>query len=70
MISQHNTIASTHLTAQKESQTIPKNKILNWLYSTDRHVSLEKFSNWLEDNTDGQYRIIRNKAQLLDKDCA
>ena len=46
---------------EKKTNTIPKNKILNWLYSTDRQVSIEKLGSWLEDNTEGQYKIVRNK---------
>ena len=45
---------------EKKANTIPKNKILNWLYSTDRQVSIEKLGSWLEDNTEGQYKIVRN----------
>ena len=50
-----------------EANTIPKNKILNWLYSTDRHVSIEKLGSWLEDNTDGQYKLVKHN---INKDCA
>lgn len=52
---------------QQETNTIPKNKILNWLYSTDRHVSIEKLGSWLENNTDGQYKLVRNN---INKECA
>ena len=38
--------------------TIRKNKILDFLYSTDRNVSLEKLGNWIENNTDGKYKIV------------
>jgi hypothetical protein len=44
--------------------TIPKNKILDFLYSTDRHVSLEKLGNWIENNTDGKYKIVNTDTQL------
>lgn len=44
--------------------TIPKNIILNWLYSTDRHVSLEKLGNFLEENTDGQYKLIKTNSDV------
>jgi hypothetical protein len=43
--------------------TIRKNKILDFLYSTDRHVSLEKLGNWIENNTDGKYKIINTVTQ-------
>ena len=39
--------------------TIPKHSILNWLYSTDRQVSLDKLALWLEENTRGQYKLVR-----------
>lgn len=40
--------------------TIPKNTILNWLYATDRHVSLSKLGFWLEEQTGGKYTITNN----------
>lgn len=43
--------------------TIPKNKILNFLYSTDRNVSLVKLGDWLEVNTDGKYKIVSTDTQ-------
>jgi hypothetical protein len=42
----------------KESSTLPKNIILNWLYSTDMHVSLDKLGKWLEHNTNGKYKLV------------
>lgn len=50
-----------------EPNTIPQNEILNWLYSTDRHVSIEKLVSWLAKNTGGQYKIVRNN---INKDYA
>jgi len=52
--------------------TIPKHSILNWLYSTDRQVSLDKLTVWLEENTRGQYKLVRvpeifNAIMSLDK---
>lgn len=38
----------------KESSTLPKNIILNWLYSIDMHVSLDKLGKWLEQNKNGK----------------
>lgn len=70
MASQHNTLAPTYSNFSTEHQTIPKNQILNWLYSTDRHVSLEKLGSWLENNTDGQYKLVRNNIGNINKDCA
>ena len=45
--------------------TITKNKILNFLYATDRNVSLEKLSIWIENNTDGKYKIVNTDTQLI-----
>ena len=59
--------------------TIPKNILLNFLYSTDRCVSIEKLVAWLENNTNGQYRLIKtdhdvktstNNGIQLNKECA
>ena len=63
----------------KEIATLPKNVILNWLYSTDMHVSLDKLGKWLEHNTNGKYKLVDTDAQgsigksnnnPLYKDCA
>ena len=70
MASQHNSLAPTYANFSPEHQTIPKNHILNWLYSTDRHVSLEKLGSWLEDNTDGQYKIVRKNTGNINKKSA
>ena len=47
----------------KESSTLPKNIILNWLYSTDMHVSLDKLGKWLEQNTNGKYKLVDTDTQ-------
>jgi N-acetylglutamate synthase/N-acetylornithine aminotransferase len=61
------------------NNTIPKNILLNWLYSTDRHVSIDKLGDWLENNTNGQYKLIKidhdiqtstNNTIPLNKECA
>ena len=39
--------------------TIPKHLLLNWLYSTDKAVSIDKLAAWLEHNTNGQYKLVR-----------
>ena len=54
--------------------------ILNWLYSADMHVPLDKLGKWLEQNTNGKYKIVDTDAQRLEvvqsnnnplyKDCA
>ena len=52
-----------------QNNTIPKNTILNYLYSTDSSVSLEKLGIWLENKTNGQYKIIKidNNIQAFTK---
>jgi hypothetical protein len=45
----------------KKSSTLPKNMILNWLYSTDMHVSLDKLGKWLEQTTQGKYKIVNTE---------
>ena len=39
--------------------------ILNWLYSTDMHVSLDKLGQWLEQNTNGKYKLVDTDTQSL-----
>ena len=51
--------------------TIPKHLLLNWLYSTDKAVSIDKLAAWLEHNTSGQYKLVRvvkpfNDTKALD----
>ena len=67
MLQHYNTLTPTQTSNSIEDVTIQKNKILNWLYSTDRHVSIEKLGSWLENNTDGQYKLVKNN---INKDCA
>lgn len=45
--------------------TIPKNKILDFLYSTDRHVSLTKLGDWIQSYTEGQYKIVNTGNQSV-----
>ena len=45
--------------------TIRKNIILDWLYSTDMHVSLEKLGSLLEQQTNGQYKLINTGDNTL-----
>jgi len=51
------------MSMNKESSRLPKNIILNWLYSTDMHVSLDKLGKWLEQNTNGKYKLVDTDAQ-------
>ena len=43
--------------------TIPQNMLLNWLYSSDRNASLDKLGKWLENNTRGQYKLVKNNIK-------
>ena len=72
MLQDHDNLAPSQANnaVEHEPNTIPKNEILNWLYSTDRHVSIEKLGSWLEDNTDGQYKLVKNNIGKIKKDCA
>lgn len=56
----------------KEISTLPKNVILNWLYSSDRQVSLEKLGKWLEQITQGKYKIVNTQEYNNNtyRDCA
>lgn len=38
--------------------TIPKNLLLNWLYSSDKNISLDKLGKWIELNTNGKYKLV------------
>jgi len=38
--------------------TIPKNIILNWLYTADMHVSLDKLKKWIKLSTNGNYKLV------------
>ena len=50
-------------TMNNKDFTIPKNLLLNWLYSSDRNVSLDKLGKWLELNTNGKYKILDADTQ-------
>ncbi len=43
--------------------TIPKNMLLNWLYSTEKNVSLDELGKWLHLNTGGKYKLVDADAQ-------
>ena len=49
-----------------KTATLPKNTILNFLYSTDRQVSLELLGNWLEKHTEGRYKLV-DTHQYMDQ---
>jgi len=46
-------------TIKQPEGTLAKNEILNWLFLTDRQVSIEKLGKWLETATSGEYKIVR-----------
>lgn len=52
------------MSMNKGGLTLPKNMILNWLYSADMHVSLDKLGKWLENNTGGQYKLVKNNIKV------
>jgi len=43
--------------------TTPKNLLLNWLYSSERNISLDELGKWLEHNTSGQYKLVKNNIK-------
>jgi hypothetical protein len=47
-----------------KDSTIPKNLLLNWLYSSNKNVSLDKLGKWLELNTNGKYKLVDTDAQI------
>ncbi len=50
------------MSMNKESLTLPKNLLLNWLYSAEMHVPLDKLGKWLEQNTNGKYKLVDTDA--------
>ena len=44
--------------------TISKNLLLNWLYSSDRHIPLDKLGKWIELNTGGKYKLVNTDTQI------
>ena len=51
-----------------KTATLPKNTILNFLYSTDRQVSLELLGNWLEKHTEGRYKLVDTHQYIENSD--
>jgi hypothetical protein len=51
------------MSMNKESSTLLKNMLLNWLYSAEMHVPLDKLGQWLENNTGGQYKLVKNNIK-------
>lgn len=50
-------------TSKLQQGTLAKNEILNWLFLTDRQVSIEKLGQWLEANTNGEYKIVKTATR-------
>ena len=46
-------------TSKLQQGTLAKNEILNWLFLTDRQVSIDKLGQWLESVTNGEYKIVK-----------
>lgn len=44
------------------SDTINKSQILNWLYLTDRNVSVTQLGKLIEEKTGGEFSLVRNKS--------
>ena len=51
-------------TMNNKDFTIPKNMLLNWLYSSDRYVPLEELGKWIRINTGGKYQLVDTDAQI------
>lgn len=56
---QHNCNKIEAVNIKQPEGTLAKNEILNWLFLTDRQVSIEKLGKWLESATNGEYKIVR-----------
>ena len=50
-------------TMNNKDFTIPKNLLLNWLYSSNKNVSLDKLGKWLELNTNGKYKLVNTDTE-------
>ena len=55
-------------TPKSPQDTLPKNEILNWLFLTDRNVSIEKLGQWLEANTNVEYKIVKGHQSQTSSD--
>ncbi len=42
---------------------IAKNKLLNWLYAAEVNISLEKLGYWLEEHSQGRYKLVDMQKQ-------
>ena len=51
-----------------KTATLPKNTILNFLYSADRQVSLELLGNCLEKHTEGRYKLVDTNQYIENSD--
>lgn len=62
----------------KPEITINKSLLLNWLYLSQRNISLTELGNWIEAKTDGEYKLVKrttmsqcsNNSSQLNKECA
>lgn len=49
----------------RQFSTLKKLSLLNWLYLTDREVSVEKLGEFINKKTDGQYSITKNQQTFF-----
>ena len=49
----------------QQLRTLKKSLLLNWLYLTDKEVSIEKLGEFITQKTDGQYRITKNQQTFF-----
>ncbi len=51
------------MTTNKDEVKIAKNKLLNWLYVESMNISVKKLGYWLEENSNGRYKLIDMQSQ-------
>lgn len=51
------------MTTNMDEVKIAKNKLLNWLYGESMNISVKKLGCWLEENTNGRYKLIDTQKQ-------
>ncbi|MCA0254368.1 MAG: hypothetical protein LCH20_02680 [Proteobacteria bacterium] len=51
------------MTTNKDEVKIAKNKLLNWLYAESINISVKKLGYWLEENTNGRYKLVDTQKQ-------
>lgn len=51
------------ITSNNDEMRIAKNKLLNWLYAAEVNISLEKLGYWLEEHSQGRYKLVDMQKQ-------